>query len=157
MRDGTIEDRTDAECSTVGFLARTYTALEKRDPNGPACGGPLLIHVDGSFQCTAGCPGGTKVVHVPEALHFCDHADQLGIGADELGHVCPACTAPGSASGNARAWTVCTGTEIEHQDGTSTCTLGAACLGPDEFHASGRTCGLLEPCGRCGITVPRVG
>ncbi|MET7816522.1 hypothetical protein ABZT26_37535 [Streptomyces sp. NPDC005395] len=156
IADGTIGNRTDAERTTVGFLANAYVGLQENNPAGPACGGPLLIHGDGGFQCTAGCPGGTKVLHVPEALHFCDYADQLGITADELGHVCPACTAPG-ATAHPRAFEVCTGTEIDHQDGTTTCSLGSDCLGAEELHASGQTCGMLAPCARCGITEPLVG
>ncbi|TQJ36870.1 hypothetical protein FBY34_8826 [Streptomyces sp. SLBN-115] len=104
VKDGIISSRTEAAPrSTVGFLARTYSALQQQDPAGPACGGPLLVHVDGAFQCTAGCPGGIKVVHAPKALHFCDYADQLGITADELDHICPACTAAGAADPPGRA------------------------------------------------------
>lgn len=156
IKDGTISARPEAARSTVGFLVQTYSALQKQDPGGPACGGPLLIHQDGGFQCTAGCPGGTKVVHVPEALHFCDYADRLGITADELGHVCPACTAAG-ATDHPRMFLLCTGVEIDHRDGTTTCSLEDGCAGDDVPHASGQSCGLLAPCERCGITAPLVG
>lgn len=155
IKDGTFRTRTDAAQTTVGFLAETYTGLQHRDPKSPACGGPLLVHADGSFQCTAGCPGGTKVVHVPEALHFCDYADRLGIRADELGHTCPSCTAVGAAD-QPGMFSSCTGTEIDHQDGTTTCTLGDGCVGEDVMHASGQSCGLLAPCERCGIATPLV-
>lgn len=158
VKTGQIDNRSQAAQSTVGFLAKTYAMMARQDPNHeqPACGGPLLIHADGGFQCTAGCPGGTKVVHVPEALHFCDYADRLGITADELGHICPECTAPGSA-GHPRAVTSCPGIEIDHQDGTTTCSLEDDCAGADVLHGSGQTCGLLKPCQRCGITSPLLG
>lgn len=158
MKNGTIEHRSPAAQSTVGFLAKTYALMARQDPNHkePACGGPLLIHADGGFQCTANCPGGTRVVHVPEALHFCDYADRLGITADELGHICPECTATGSA-GHPRAVTACPGVELDHQDGTTTCTLGDDCAGPDVFHGTGRTCNLLNPCERCGSVAPLIG
>lgn len=149
VRTGSIADRTEAERSTVGFLASRYAELHREAPDGPACGGPLLVHGDGSFQCTAGCPGGTAVVHVPEALHYCDAAGRLGITADELGHVCPQCTAVGVTAQQASGG--CVGVELDHRDGgESTCTLGAGCSGG--FHASGRSCGLFEPCQLCGIT-----
>jgi hypothetical protein len=155
IKTGQIEDRPDAARSTVRFLMQTYVAMNNQAPHGPACGGPLLVHADGAFQCTAGCPGGTNVLHVPEALHFCDYADQLGIHADELGHICPQCTATGAA-GHAGAITLCTGIQIDHQDGTTTCTLGEDCSDPDAMHPSGQTCGLFEPCDHCGITAPRI-
>ncbi|MGK4909678.1 hypothetical protein [Streptomyces albus] len=153
---GQFGNRSEAAQSTVRFLVNTYAALEDQAPDGPACGGPLLIHADGGFQCTAGCPGGTKVLHVPEALHFCDYADRLGITGDELGHVCPECTVEG-ASGHPRRVTFCTGVEIEHQNGTTTCSLGTECTGLDTLHPSGQTCGLLSPCEQCGITTPLLG
>lgn len=156
IMSGTLGEVTEAARSTVGFLLRTYVDLKERSPGGPACGGPLLIHADGGFQCTAGCSGGTRVLHVPEALHFCDHADELGIHADELGHVCPACTAPGAAE-HSRMLSLCTGIEIDHRDGSTTCSLGDHCLGDNMPHGSGQTCGLLAPCERCGITAPLVG
>lgn len=153
IKDGTISSRTEAARSTVGFLVRTYSDLQQQDPDVPACGGPLLVHVDGAFQCTAGCPGGTKVVHVPEALHFCDYANQLGITADELGHICLACTAAGAAD-HPDALPLCTGIEINHRDGTTTCSVGSECPGEDTPHASGQSCGLFEPCDGCGIPAP---
>jgi len=157
LRTGNFEDRSDAAQSTVRLLVTTYMGIEDQDPKGPSCGGPLLIHADGSFQCTAGCPGGLKVFHVPEALHYCDYADQLGIDADELGHLCPACTASGTSGQEAPMFSTCTGIEIDHQDGTTTCSLGDDCAGADMLHGSGQTCGLLGPCERCGITTPLLG
>jgi hypothetical protein len=90
---------------------------------------------------------------VPEALHFCDFADRLGIDADELGHVCPACTAAGAAD-HEGGYSTCLGVEIDHQDGTTSCSLGDDCAGADVLHPSGQTCGLLAPCERCGIDAP---
>lgn len=158
IKTGQVDSRSEAAQSTVAFLAKTYTLMARQDPNDeePACGGPLLIHADGTFQCVAGCPGGTTVIHVPVALHFCDYADRIGITADELGHICPQCTAAGSA-GHSRAVMACPGVELDHPDGTTTCTLGDDCVGADVFHGSGRTCNLLEPCERCGITSPLLG
>jgi len=135
MHDGSFEDRPDGTRSTVGMLVTTYMGIQRRDPDGPACGGPLLVHADGSFQCTAGCPGGLKVVHLPEALHYCDHADRLGIHADELGHLCTACTALGEGSHDPM-FSACTGTELDHEDGAATCSLGDACQGIGLPHAT---------------------
>ncbi|MET8138276.1 hypothetical protein [Streptomyces sp. NPDC005251] len=155
VKDGTISSRTQAARSTVGFLARTYPSdLQQVVPDGHTCGGPLLVHVDGAFQCTAGCPGGPKVVHdFPKALHFCDYTDQLGSTADELGQACSACTASGAAD-HPHALCLCTGTEIHHRDRTTTCSLGSECPGEDTPHASRQSCGLSEPCDGCGIPAP---
>ncbi|MGW1163616.1 hypothetical protein ACWD48_36630 [Streptomyces sp. NPDC002519] len=158
IKDGTILDRPAAAQSTVEFLARIYIELGRQDPGdeAPVCGGPLLIHADGGFECTAGCPGCTKVIHIPGALHFCDDADRLGIRADELGQTCPGCTAVGQAEG-LRMFVLCTGVEVDHEDGTTTCSLGDDCASPGNLHGAGITCGLLAPCERCGITAPLLG
>lgn len=151
--DGTIVEQPEAAQSTAVFLITAHTATAKEDPDGPACGGPLLIHADGAFQCTAGCPGGTAVLHLPEALHFCHYADRLGIDADELGHVCQACTAAGASEAGSM-FSACTGIELDHRDGTTSCSLGDSCHEKDAPHAAGQTCGLMEPCERCGIFAP---
>ncbi|MGP3691761.1 hypothetical protein ACTVZO_45270 [Streptomyces sp. IBSNAI002] len=142
--------------STVSLLISTYMEMQKHDPNGEAaCGGPLLVHLDGSFECHAGCPGATKVIHVPEALQYCDRADEF---VDELFHTCAGCSGLKAAAGAMpEQYRVCAGTEIDHSDGETTCTLGDGCLGADQLHASGQTCGLLAPCERCGITSPLLG
>jgi len=44
----------------------------------------------------------------------------------------------------------CDGVEIEHRDGAVSCSLGSRCVGSGAPHLSGQTCGLFEPCARCG-------
>lgn len=49
-------------------------------------------------------------------------------------------------------WVVCSGTEIEHEDDTSECSLGKDCLGIDELHHLTMSCGMLAVCVRCTTT-----
>lgn len=145
VKNGTMGGRPQAVADTVRKLLPTYIDINKRDPDGPACDGPLLIHDDGTFECTAGCPGPLEVLHVPEALQYCDFADLFGIYADELDHHCPTCITADTTEDEPG---VCTGTELDHEDGTTTCSLGNDCGG---VHMTGNTCNLLNPCDRCGL------
>jgi hypothetical protein len=44
----------------------------------------------------------------------------------------------------------CHGVEVDHQDGTVSCSFGAECLGADALHVRGVSCFLVGPCDRCG-------
>jgi len=37
-------------------------------------------------------------------------------------------------------WPICRGLQTEHENGARECSLGAACLGVDELHASWSCC-----------------
>lgn len=149
MHNGAIADRPEAVRSTIGLLVGTYMDIDKKHPAKGACGGPLLIHLDGSFECHAGCPGATKVVHVPEALQYCEHADLFDL-VDPLFHTCADCSHLGSAGDEPPPFTMCPGTELDHGDGTTTCSLGADCAGAEQLHAQGQSCNMFAPCERCG-------
>ncbi|MGW6569292.1 hypothetical protein [Streptomyces sp. NPDC054975] len=145
MKDGTIAGRPQIVQTIVGQLVTCYIRLHKEDPEGPACGGPLFVHDDGHVECHAGCPGPIDVLHVPEALQYCEHAHRFDL-LDPLDHTCARC--PGTPAD------LCPGSEVEHQDGTVTCSLGDDCHGPDMLHPDGQSCGLFTPCEPCGITTP---
>jgi len=59
------------------------------DPSNPPCPGPVAIHVDGAFECTAGCEG------VRFAYHDTDSVAPCPAGATELGHSCDRCAGIG--------------------------------------------------------------
>uniref|UniRef100_UPI002F91276A hypothetical protein n=1 Tax=Streptomyces virginiae TaxID=1961 RepID=UPI002F91276A len=147
MRNGTFEDLPEnAQTAAKGLLVH-YLAMNKQEPHGPACGGPMFIHATGDAECTAGCPGVVEVLHLPEAMQFCRDADDFG-GLDDRLASCQWCTPTQAPALPA----TCPGVELDHQDGTVGCTLGAGCAGADVLHLDGRTCGLFEPCEPCGIT-----
>jgi hypothetical protein len=67
MTDNSIAEAPGDGHSTVAFLASTYGRL----PQVPECSGPVLIHVDGSFECHGTCEGATSVYHGEDALAPC--------------------------------------------------------------------------------------
>lgn len=127
---------TDAELSTVQLIAAKMGMV----PRQPSCSGPLLVHLDGAFECHGpDCPGGLAVFHSDDVLDPCTRHPQI-----RTWHACPRCL---THSDNAvLAEHTCTGQQIEHDDGTYDCTAGERCLGPDELHMSSITCRLLGPC-----------
>jgi hypothetical protein len=44
----------------------------------------------------------------------------------------------------------CHGVELDHKDGTVSCSLDSECLGSDVLHVRGASCFLVGPCGHCG-------
>lgn len=150
MKDGTFSDLPENTQIAAKGLITHYLQISKTAPHGPACGGPLFIHTTGDVSCTADCPGALEVLHVPEAMQLCRDADEFG-GMDYRVESCDWCTTTGGGSMD-----TCAGTEIDHQDGTVSCTLGAECAGANAVHINARTCGLFEPCEPCGITTAAV-
>jgi hypothetical protein len=132
--------------AVVEDLLRRYLAISRADPDAPACGGPLVIHADGNFACFADCPGAKEVLHLPEALQLCTEAYRYDIDPTDM-ESCEWCEEEWFAADNATVG--CPGVEIMHDDGETTCSRGDDCL-DEGFHAEGQTCGLLEPCDRCG-------
>ncbi|MFV2116538.1 hypothetical protein ACFHW0_30020 [Micromonospora sp. LOL_025] len=129
---------TDAELSTVQFLA----VAMGRVPRQPVCSGPLLVHADGAFECHGdGCPGETVVFHHEDIIDPCSRQPQI-----QTGHACQRCVA--HSENAALIGPSCTGVEIEHDDGTTECSEGDACVGADELHGSGRSCRVFGPCPR---------
>lgn len=129
--------------TAMALIAR-YRPLWQ-DPETPACGGPLLIHIDGGVECCAGCPGPTEVLHVPEALQFCHLAELFE--DSEPSKPCPACT---HLIDWAAAGEVCQGSAIDHRDGAVFCSLGPECAGAELPHVIAMSCpGLDQPCDRC--------
>jgi hypothetical protein len=129
---------TDAELAAVEMIA---TAMGNVPPR-PACPGPLLVHVDGAFECHgADCPGGTVIFHSDDVVEPC--ASHPGI---RTLHACPRCLTHSEGAGVAEH--TCAGQQIEHDDGTIECTAGDACLGEHALHMSSRSCRLLGPCPR---------
>jgi hypothetical protein len=53
-------------------------------------------------------------------------------------------------------WPICGGLQTEHQDGSTECSRGAACIGAAELHAAWRSCHVAHgdaespPCSTCG-------
>ncbi|WP_063353168.1 hypothetical protein [Streptomyces sp. MJM8645] len=131
--------------ATIGDLMTHYIGLNRTDPTGPACGGPLLIHENGSTECRAGCPGELAVLHVPEALQFCTFADRFHDSLPEQScSWCDHLTNPLHEQ-----LVICPGLQTDHNDGTQECDLGTACQAPNGLHSLARTCGLFAPCARC--------
>src|SRR5665811_180318 len=44
----------------------------------------------------------------------------------------------------------CHGTEFDHEDGSTTCSLQDQCEGSDAIHFYGESCTLRHSCDRCG-------
>ncbi len=114
------------------------------DPSNEPCPGPVAIHVDGGFECTALCEGVRYRFHDEDSIAPCP------AGATEMGHTCDRCAHVGGGDG--LLW--CPATEIEHEDGTVTCELGDECAGTGAMHASGMSCSVSAlagraPCERC--------
>jgi len=54
-------------------------------------------------------------------------------------------------------WAICRGLQTEHASGARECSLGAACLGAEELHASWRCCfipGATEQRNECAMCGP---
>ena len=59
---------TPEELSTVMLLAERWLGM----PEQPECGGPVLVHENGSFECHGSdCPGATDVFHGDDAIENC--------------------------------------------------------------------------------------
>jgi hypothetical protein len=139
-----------AEETSVWMIA------QGQDPANPPCPGPIAIHVDGAFECHGGCEGVMTAFHEPDALATCDD-DRV----PEVAHVCRRCVdqkpvvdnpAPASAvkAGVMPGIAACAGMEIDHEDGSVTCSLGDDCADPGAFHASGISCSLTgDHCDIC--------
>lgn len=132
--------------STIEMLATNYLSMDTAAV--PHCAGPLLVHEDGAFECHGpDCPGGMVAFHDADAVEPCRNAGALEV---DVNHACPSCAQYASGEVLQLLDSSCSGIEIEHQDGETSCSLGADCVGPDAFHASGQSCGMFVPCQRCG-------
>src|SRR5262249_19536572 len=80
----------ETEQDTVMMLASLYGGM----PDEPECYGPLLVHLDGVFECHGeGCPGGTTIYHGEDALAPCGYR---GISTMHACHRCaPLAESPG--------------------------------------------------------------
>lgn len=133
----TLGENREVEEDTLHMLIACYGQL----PRHPDCPGPLLIHRDGAFECHGpNCPGGTVVYHGEDALAPCGYQGIPTI------HACGRCAQHAESPGDLEF--ECSGVRIDHFDGVQECSRGDACLGPDAFHASFRSCGWSEPCPR---------
>ncbi|HCT80759.1 MAG TPA: hypothetical protein DGT23_30170 [Micromonosporaceae bacterium] len=127
---------TDAELSTVQLIAAKVGGL----PLEPSCPGPLLVHADGAFECHGpDCPGATAVFHSDDVLDPCQRHPEI-----RTMHACTRCAINSDSA--AMLEHVCSGQQIEHDDGTFDCTAGEKCLGVDEFHVSSASCRMFGPC-----------
>jgi len=55
------------------------------DPTNPSCPGPIVVHVDGSFECEGGCEGVRHAYHGPGSTYACD------VTAGSTSHQCSRC------------------------------------------------------------------
>lgn len=110
---------TDAELSTVQLIAAKVGGL----PPEPSCPGPLLVHADGAFECHGdGCPGATVIFHHEDVLGPCSRHPEV-----RAMHACSRCAT--HSDGAETLEHICSGQQIEHDDGTFDCTAGERCLG----------------------------
>jgi hypothetical protein len=64
----------DAELASVEMIATAMGGLLSH----PACPGPLLIHVDGAFECHGtGCPGAMAIFHGDDVLEPCSRHPEI--------------------------------------------------------------------------------
>jgi hypothetical protein len=112
---------------------------------GPSCPGPVVVHETGAFECRGpSCPGTAYRRHGPGVPRACP------AGQSELATTCRRCVDDVTVFEGAPGAAVCPGMEVDHIDGSVTCTEGRLCLGAESLHAQGMTCSLLsEPCGVC--------
>lgn len=108
-------------------------------PTRPACGGLLLVHADGAFECHGdGCPGAMVIFHSDDVVESCALHPEI-----RTRHACSRCLMHSQGAGLAEH--TCTGQRIEHDDGTVDCTAGDVCLGGQAIHMSSRSCRMLGP------------
>jgi hypothetical protein len=133
----------EAEERTLIMVAEAYLTM----PREPSCDGPVLIHQDGAIECHgAGCPGAMAIFHGDDAVAPC------GYQAIPTRHACRRCVAVAESPSDIEF--ECSGTRIEHADGTYECRRGDACLDPEQLHPSFQSCGWQTPCRRESCTVP---
>lgn len=135
---------SDAELASVEMIAMAMGRLLPY----PACPGPLLIHVDGAFECHgADCVGAMAIFHSDDVLEPCSRHSEI-----QTLHACPRCLT--HSKGVALAEHTCTGQQIEHDDGAFDCTAGDGCLGEHALHMSSCSCRMFGPCPRNCRPVP---
>lgn len=108
----------------------------------------VAVHEDGSFECVGGCDGVRTAYHDDDAPAPCSNESMLWVarGCARCQGVKPVQGGDSGMSGIA----ACSGTSVDHEDGTTTCSLDDDCTGPELLHASGMSCSLLAtPCIHC--------
>lgn len=137
---------TDAEPTTVQMIAAAMGGL----PEQPACPGPVVVHADGAFEChgtVSGVVGRRALPRRHGVLHGDDTLDPCQTRPEiRTRHACPRCLTHSDGAGLAEY--TCTSQLIEHDDGTTDCSTGGACLGPDALHMSASSCRFSDPCPR---------
>jgi hypothetical protein len=130
------------EDTSVMMLISTWDSL---DPADGKCPGPVILHEDGAFECHGTCESAMAVWHEAHngGTRYCPG------GITALRNACPRCFEVAAVSPDRLDLARCMGTQIDHQDGVTTCTEGEACPGDEVFHASGMSCSFFGPCERC--------
>lgn len=131
-----------AEDTSVTMLTSKWDSL---DPAAGKCAGPVILHEDGAFECHGTCDSAMAVWHEAHngGTRYCPG------GVTDLRNACPRCFEVAAVSPDRVDVPRCMGAQVDHQDGVTTCTEGAACPGDDVFHASGMSCSFFGPCERC--------
>lgn len=121
------------------------TAWDSMSPADGTCPGPVIIHEDGAFECHGTCESAMTVWHEAHngGTRYCPG------GVTDLRSACPRCFEVAAVSPDLVAGGRCMGTQIDHEDGETTCTEGDACPGDDVWHATGMSCTFAGPCERC--------
>jgi hypothetical protein len=132
-----------AEDSSVFMLTAKWDSLDPAHDG--SCPGPVILHEDGAFECHGTCESAMSVWHEAHngGTRYCPG------GIDNLRNACPRCFGIAAGSADLIPMSRCMGTELDHLDGTTTCTEGAACPGGDVVHVSGMSCSLAGPCAHC--------
>ena len=137
-----VRMNTARQTSTM-TMVRMNTARQK---SSPWCPGPVVVHETGAFECHGpGCEGTAFHRHEERVVQPCP------AGQSELATVCRRCVDDVTVAAGGPGASVCPGFEVDHEDGSVTCTEGAACLGDDALHTQGISCSLRP--GRCPVCV----
>lgn len=91
LPDVSIPPGREAEASTIMMMDMAWSGLSRT----PACAGPVLIHVEGSFECHGTCSGdegrsAVKTWHdLDLAVWPCNATERPYV--EEVGARCPRC------------------------------------------------------------------
>jgi hypothetical protein len=130
----------DGEGSTLAMYGMAWDNL---DPRKGTCDGPLIVHEDGGSECHGPCDSAMGTWHPHTAVELCPGS------VTDLWHACPRCFEVAAVSPDLQPGARCPGTQIDHADGSTTCT-DDVCPGDGAFHATGMSCGFMgEPCQIC--------
>jgi hypothetical protein len=134
---------TAAEQVTVRMLTTAWVSRS----GGQTCPGPVVVHQSGGFECHGPCSAG-GVTSAMNVWHPEDATEPCPGRVAALRGACPRCRHATPAFGYDHP-PPCSGTEIDHDDGSHECTAGQACAGPDALHMTSMSCSFLSACGRC--------